>query len=199
MNQQPVNRDQAWQLLTSLTTKSSLIKHALAVEAAMRAYAEKFGQDIELWGLVGLLHDFDWEIHPTLQQHPAEGAKILREKGYPEVIIDAILSHADSTVAEHPRYTLLKKTLFAVDELCGFITACALVRPQRLEGMKAKSVRKKLKDKAFAAAVNRDDIIKGAEQLGVELNEHIEFVIAALARIAEQLDLAAPPARQNGQ
>ena len=184
-----MNREEAYQLLTEYTQKEALLNHALSVEAAMRAYARKFNQDEEAWGIVGLIHDFDYEKYPTLEFHPMEGAKILREKGYPEEWVIAILGHAEHTGV--PRETLMAKTLFAVDELCGFITAVAYVRPNRqLAEVKVKSVKKKLKDKRFAAQVSREDILKGAEELGVDLDEHIDFVIKAMQGIADQLGLA---------
>lgn len=183
-----MNRDTAYQLLTEYTRKDSLIKHALAVEAAMRAYAEKFGEDAEAWGCVGLLHDFDYEKYPSMEDHPFRGAEILREKGYPEEWVAAILGHANHTGT--PRESLMAKTLYAVDELCGFITAVAYVRPNRsLAEVKVKSVKKKMKDKAFARQVNRDEIIEGARELGVDLDEHIDFVIKSLQKIAPQLGL----------
>jgi predicted hydrolase (HD superfamily) len=158
----------------------------LAVEAAMRAYAEKFGEDVEKWGQVGLLRDFDYERWPTPPDHPLKGSEILRSKGYPEDVIYAIKSHADY-LTDCPRVSRLDKTLYACDELSGFIVACARVRPERLNGMEPSSVRKKLKQASFAAAVNRDDIQRGADDLGIELNEHIAFVIAALNRISPDL------------
>ncbi len=183
-----MTREDAYQLLTEYTQKEGLLKHALSVEAAMRAYAKKNGEDEEAWGIVGLLHDFDYEKYPSLEQHPMEGAKILREKGYPEDWIQAILSHADYTGV--PRDNLMRKTLFAVDELCGFITAVAYVRPSRkLAEVRVKSVKKKMKDKRFAAQVSRDDIRNGAAELGVELDEHIDFVIKAMQGISEELGL----------
>lgn len=183
-----MNREDAYQLLTEYTQKPGLIMHALSVEAAMRAYAQKYGEDENAWGIVGLLHDFDYEKYPSLEQHPMEGAKILREKGYPEEWIQAILSHADYTGV--PRDTLMRKTLFAVDELCGFITAVAYVRPSRkLAEVKVKSVKKKLKDKRFAAQVSREDVYEGAAALGVELDDHIDFVIKAMQGISDELGL----------
>jgi len=183
-----MNRQEAYQLLTEYTKKENLIRHALAVEAAMRAYARKFNEDEESWGIVGLLHDFDYEKYPTLEDHPFRGAEILREKDVPEDWIEAILGHADHTGV--PRKSLMAKTLYAVDELCGFITAVAYVRPNRkLAEVKVKSVKKKMKDKAFARQVNREYIIKGAEELGVPLEEHIETVIKAMQEVAEQLGL----------
>lgn len=185
------DRDAAWQLLTEFTTNPSLVKHALGVEAAMRAYAERFGEDVETWGIVGLIHDFDYEQNPTEDSHLHVGCRILRERGWPEEWVDAVASHADYMGV--PRDTPLKKTLFAVDELSGFLTACALVRPDRaIAEVRVKSVKKKLKDKAFARGVNRDDVHRGAEELGVDLGEHIEFVRDAMARIADELEL--PPA-----
>ncbi|HFB68071.1 MAG TPA: HDIG domain-containing protein [Calditrichae bacterium] len=183
-----MTREEAYALLTEYTKKENLIKHALAVEAAMRAYARKFGEDEEAWGIVGLLHDFDYEMYPSLEDHPFKGAEILREKGYPEEWIEAILGHAEHTGV--PRKTNMAKALFAVDELCGFITAVALVRPdKKLDSVKVKSVKKKLKDKAFARQVSREDIRKGAEELGVDLDEHIAFVLEAMKSVADKLGL----------
>jgi len=183
-----MNREQAWALLKEYTKKDNLIKHALAVEAAMRAYAKKFNEDEETWGIVGLLHDFDYERFPTAEDHPYRGAEILREKGVDEAWVKAILGHADYTGVE--RDTLMAKTLFAVDELTGMITAATLVRPsKKIEDLKVKSVKKKLKDKSFAASVNRDDIKKGAEELGVDLSEHIQFVIDAMKSVSDDLGL----------
>ena len=183
-----MNREQAWELLNEYTKKDNLIKHALAVEAAMRAYAKKFNEDEEIWGIVGLLHDFDYERFPTAEEHPFKGAEILREKGVDEAWIKAILGHADYTGVE--RDTLMAKTLFAVDELTGMITAATLVRPsKKIDDLKVKSVKKKLKDKSFAASVNRDDIKKGAEELEVDLSEHIQFVIDAMKSISDDLGL----------
>ena len=182
------NRQQALELLHQYTTKDGLIKHALAVEAAVRAYARRHGEDEEVWGLVALLHDFDYERWPSPEDHPFRGAEILEQKGYPEWFRRAILSHADYSGI--PRETVLEKTLYACDELSGFVTACSLVMPGKsIHALKAKSVRKRLKAKAFAASVNRDDIARGAEELGVELDEHIAFVIEALRGIAPQLGL----------
>jgi putative nucleotidyltransferase with HDIG domain len=180
-------RDQAWETLTRYTKSESLLRHALAVEASTRFYARKFGEDEELWGVVALLHDFDYEIHPTLDQHPQDGAPILREEGYPEEVVEGVLSHAEHLSL--PRDTLLKKTLFACDELSGFVHACGLVRPTGLDGLEPKSVKKKLKQPSFAAGVNRDEVQQGAELLGVELDEHIRNVIAALQPIAGELGL----------
>ncbi len=174
-------RDQDLALIDEFVSNASLKRHMLAVEAAVRAYARKFGADEELWGRVGLLHDFDYERFPDAPAHPLEGSKILRERGYPEEVIYAILSHADYLADQYPRRSQLDKTLYACDELCGFIVACAVLRPQKLEGLTSSSVRKKMKTLNFAAAVSRDDIVRGAEELGVDLNEHIDFCIAALA------------------
>jgi predicted hydrolase (HD superfamily) len=160
----------------------------LAVEAALRAYARKFGEDEEKWGTVGLLHDFDYERWPDPPDHPLQGSRILKDRGYSDEIIYAIKSHADY-LTDCPRVSRLDKTLYACDELCGFITACALVRPTRLEGLEAKSVRKKMKQASFAAAVNRDDIARGAADLGVDLNAHIDFCIAAMQGISNELGL----------
>ena len=182
-----VSRDEAWELLNEYTKNQNLIKHALAVEAAMRHYALKFDADEETWGVVGLIHDFDYEKFSTIEDHAIEGAKILREKGWPEEIVTGLLAHADHT--GEPRDTLLKKCIFAVDELTGFIVACSLVRPDKIEGLKPKSVKKKMKDKAFARQVNREDIRKGAELLEVELDEHITAVIEAMRGIREDLGL----------
>jgi putative nucleotidyltransferase with HDIG domain len=167
------------------TESDSLRKHMLAVEAAMRAYARRFGEDEEKWGITGLLHDMDYEKHPTPDEHPMVGVRELESRGYPEDIIHAIKGHAD--YLDVPRDTLMSKTLYAVDELSGFIVACALMRPEGLENMKAKSVRKKMKQKSFAAAVNREDIVRGAEELGVDLNAHIEFVAYALRERSDEL------------
>jgi putative nucleotidyltransferase with HDIG domain len=182
-----VTRDQAWETLMRHTESEALRRHALAVEAATRAYARRFGEDEEFWGITALLHDFDWEIHPTLDRHPQDGAPILRAEGYPEDMIDAILSHAEHLGLA--RDTQLKKTLFACDELAGFIHACGLVRPTGLEGLEPKSVRKKLKQPSFAAGVNRNDVYSSAEALGVDLDEHIAFVTEAMRPIAAELGL----------
>jgi len=181
-------RNTALALLERYTQKPGLIKHALAVEAALRAYARQRGEGEDAWGLVGLLHDFDYERWPTADEHPYEGEKILAGLGYPDWFRRAILSHADYTGVQ--RETALEKTLFACDELCGFLTACALVTPTRsLADVKLKSVKKKMKSKAFAASVNRDDITAGAAELGVELDAHIEFVLEALRAVAADLGL----------
>ena len=180
-------REQAWETLTKYTESEALRRHALAVEAAVAAYARKFGEDEELWRVTALLHDFDYEMHPTLDKHPQDGAPILREEGYPEEVVEGVLSHAEHLGL--PRDTPLKKTLFACDELSGFIHACGLVRPDGIDTLEPKSVRKKLKQPSFASGVNRDDVYKGAELLGVELDEHIAFVIEAMRPIARDLGL----------
>ena len=183
-----MNREESWELLCEWTESDSLRKHMLAVEAAMRAYAKKFGEDEEKWGVTGLLHDMDYEKHPTPDEHPMVGVRELERRGYPEDVLHAIKGHAD--YLDVPRDTLMSKTLYAVDELSGFIVAVALMRPEGLDGLKAKSVRKKMKQKSFAAAVNREDIVRGAEELDVDLNEHIEFVAAALRERSGALGLA---------
>ena len=185
---QVVNREDAWDLMRAWTESDSLRKHMLAVEAAMRAYARRFGEDEEKWGVTGLLHDMDYEKYPTQDGHPMVGVRELERLGYPEDVLHAIKGHAD--YLDVPRDTPMSKTLYAVDELSGFIVACAMVRPEGLENMKAKSVRKKMKQKSFAAAVNRDDIVSGAKELGVDLNEHIEFVAGALGERSDELGLA---------
>ena len=181
-------RAQAWETLTRYTKSEALLRHALAVEASTRAYARRFDEDEELWAATALLHDFDYEIHPTLDQHPQDGAPILRNEGYPEELIEAVLSHAEHL--RMPRDTALKRTLFACDELSGFVHACALVRPTGLDGLEPKSVRKKLKQPSFAAGVHRDEVYAGAELLGLDLDEHIRNVVAALQPIAPELGLA---------
>jgi putative nucleotidyltransferase with HDIG domain len=184
-------RADAWNLLCEYTKTEGLRKHALAVEVCVRAYARKLGGDEEQWGLAGLLHDFDYERYPQAPDHPLEGSKILKERGYPEEIIQAILSHAD--YMKVPRDTPMKKALYACDELAGLITAVTLVRPNKsLAEVKMSSVKKKMKDKAFARTVNRDDIRRGAEELGVELEEHIAFCLEAMQGIAKELGLAGP-------
>jgi putative nucleotidyltransferase with HDIG domain len=184
-----INRiDAAWRLLSEFTQSESLRKHALAVEACMRAYASKYGADQELWGMVGLLHDFDYEKYPSLEDHPYRGSEILEERGYSEELRRAILSHAEYTGVA--RVSAMEKALFACDELAGFITACALVKPGKsLAEVEAKSVRKKMKDKAFARSVHREDIIAGAGELGLDLEEHIAFCIEAMKGIAAELGL----------
>ena len=180
-------RERAWETLTRYTKSEALLRHALAVEAAVGAYAERFGEDEELWRVTALLHDFDYEIHPTLDEHPQEGAPLLREEGYPEEVIEGVLSHGSHLGL--PRDTSLKKTLFACDELAGFVHACGLVRPDGIETLEPKSVKKKLKQPSFAAGVNRQDVYDGAEELGVELDEHIAFVVASMRPIAGELGL----------
>ncbi len=182
-----VTRERARETLTKHTQTEALLRHALGVEACLGWYARHFGEDEELWRVVGLLHDFDYEIHPTLDQHPQDGAPILREEGYPEEVIEAVLSHAEHLAM--PRDTLLKKTLFACDELSGFVHAVGLVRPTGLEGLEPKSVKKKLKQPSFAAGVHRDEVYAGAEGLGLDLDEHIRNVVAALQPIAGELGL----------
>ena len=187
-------REDALALVHEYTASDSLRKHMLAVETAMRAYAERFGEDVERWGLTGLVHDFDYErfpneAHSPTDEHPAEGVRILRERGYPDDVLQAILGHA--TYCGVPRDTPMAKTLFAVDELTGLITATALVRPSRsVQEVEARSVRKKMKDKAFARGVSREDVLLGAQELGVDLDEHIAFVVAAMQRNASALGLA---------
>ncbi len=180
-------RDRAWETLTKYTQSEPLRRHALAVEASLGWYARHFGEDEELWRAVALLHDFDYEIHPTLEEHPQDGAPILREEGYPEEVIEAVLSHAEHLGL--PRDTLLKKALFACDELSGFVHAVGLVRPTGLDGLEPKSVKKKLKQPSFAAGVHRDEVYAGAEGLGIELDTHIRNVIEALQPIASELGL----------
>ena len=190
-----MNRSDALALMHEYTPSDALRKHMYAVEAALRAYARKGGEDEETWGVVGLLHDFDYERFPNAsrsptEEHPSEGSRILAAKGYPEPLRRAILAHASYTGV--PRETPLAKTLYAVDELCGFLVACALVRPSRsLADLEVPSVKKKLKDKAFARNVNRDEIREGAEQLGVPLDDHIRFVIEALRPVERDLGLGA--------
>ncbi|MCB9853924.1 MAG: HDIG domain-containing protein [Phycisphaerales bacterium] len=189
-----MNRSDVWDIVCEFVESEALRKHMLAVEASMRFYAEKFGDDVELWGNVGLLHDFDYERWPEPPAHTREGAKILRERGVDEEIVGAILSHAEWNHDEYPLDRPLRVTLTAVDELSGFITAVALVRPTRIEGLEPKSVKKKLKTPAFAAAVSREDVARGAELLGLPLDEHIANCIAALQRSADELGLSPPAA-----
>ncbi len=189
MKLEELNRDAAWTLLCEFTESESLRKHMLSVEACMRAYARKFGEDENYWGITGLLHDFDYEKYPTPAEHPFVGCKILEERGYPEEMRQAILSHAEYSGVK--RESRMEKALFACDELAGFITASALVKPNKsLAEVEAKSVKKKMKDKAFARSVNRDDITNGAADLGVDLEEHIAFCIEAMKTIAAELGLA---------
>ena len=180
-------RERAWETLTRYTKSESLLRHALAVEASTAAYARKFGEDEELWRVAALLHDFDYEMHPTLDKHPQDGAPILREEGYPEEVVETVLSHAEHLAL--PRDTPLKKSLFACDELSGFVHACALVRPTGLEGLEPKSVKKKLKQPSFAAGVHRDEVYAGAELLGLDLDQHIANVIEAMRGSAAELGL----------
>ena len=183
-----MNREEALAIVRSYVKNESLVRHMLAVEAAMRYYAEKMGQDVEMWGMTGLLHDFDWEIHPTLEEHPLAGEPILRQHGVPEEIIRAVMSHADHTGV--PRETLMEKALYACDEITGLITAVALVRPSRaLYDLEPSSVKKKWKDRAFAAGANREEIAKAAEEFNVELWEHTGNVIQAMRGIADELGL----------
>lgn len=183
-----MDRDAAWNLLCEYTKSESLRKHALAVECCMRAYARRFSEDEELWSATGLLHDFDYELYPEAPDHPLKGSEILKEKSYPDEMRRAILGHASYTGV--PRDTRLARALFACDELSGFITACSLVRPDKIESLEPKSVIKRMKDKAFARSVSRDDIRLGAEELGIPLDEHIAFCIAAMRSAAESLGLA---------
>ena len=180
-------RDDAWTLLCEYTKGDSLRKHALAVEAVMRAYARRLGEDEEKWGMAGMLHDFDYEMYPNPPDHPVKGSEILRERDYSEEIRRAILGHANYTGV--PRDTLLARGLYACDELTGFVVACALVRPNGIWDLESKSVKKKLKDKAFARTVNRDEVYEGAAELGVDLGEHIDFIIAALRDVASEVGL----------
>ncbi len=183
-------RDEAWELFCEWTESDSLRKHALGVEAAMRAYARKFDSDEELWAVAGIVHDLDYERYPDLDTgHPRIALEELRKRGYPQDVIDAVAGHAE--FLDVPRETQMAKTLFAVDELSGFIAACALVRPTGIEGMKPKSVRKKLKQPSFAAKVDREQISRGIEELGVDETEHIQFVIDAMAERADELGLSA--------
>jgi putative nucleotidyltransferase with HDIG domain len=184
-----MDRERAWDLLTEYTKNEGLIKHALAVEAAMRAYARKLGEDEEKWGVTGLIHDFDYEQHPTAEEHPAWGAKFLEEHGWPEDIVYAVRAHGDHLGL--PRNSLLDKALYAVDELTGLIVAVALVRPSKsIMDVKIKSIKKKWKDKAFARGVHREAIEAGAADLGVDLNEHLAIVLSAMQGIADELGLS---------
>ena len=183
-----MNRSQALDIVREFVKNENLINHMLSVEAAMCFYAEQFGEDVELWGNTGLLHDFDWEIHPTLDQHPQDGAPILRERGTPDIIIQAILSHAEHTGV--PRQSRMEKALYACDEITGLITAVALVRPSRsLHDLESRSVKKKWKDRAFAAGANREEIERSAADFGIELWTHVDNVIYAMRQIAPQLGL----------
>jgi putative nucleotidyltransferase with HDIG domain len=187
-----LSREDAWQLVNEFTRNQNLVRHMLAVEAGMRAYARRYGEDEELWGIVGLIHDFDYEQNPdlTVEGHPVTGAKILRERSWPEEVVKAVLSHA-SEYTGVPRETVMERALYAVDDLTGLLVAVALVRPSKsILDVKLKSVRKKWKDKAFAAAVNRQEIEKAVADLGVDLSEHIQLVLEAMKDIAPELGLA---------
>jgi putative nucleotidyltransferase with HDIG domain len=187
------DRQSAWGLLTEFTQSENLRKHALAVEACMRAYARKFGDDEEKWGVVGLIHDFDYDRWPSQEDHPYRGHEVLTQRGWPDEVKQAILSHADYTGVA--RESVMEKTLFACDELAGFITAAALVRPDKsIRSLEAKSVKKRMKDKAFARSVSREDIVNGAAALGVDLDQHIAFCIDAMQTIAKELGLEGSPA-----
>jgi putative nucleotidyltransferase with HDIG domain len=182
-------RDDGLALLDEWIESQNLRRHCLSVEAAMRTYAERLGEDVDAWGMVGLIHDFDYERHPTLDLHPSAGAPVLREQGYPEWVIEAILSHGEETGV--PRDTPLRKTLMAVDELCGFVSAVALVRPSKsVRDVKVSSVKKKMKDRRFAEAIDRQQMLLGAEELGVDFDDHVAVVIQALSDNAEELGLA---------
>jgi putative nucleotidyltransferase with HDIG domain len=183
-----MTRDEAYAIVQEYVKNENLIRHMLSVEAAMRFYAEKFGEDVEMWGMSGLLHDFDWEIHPTLEQHPQDGIPILRERGVTEEIVRSIQSHADHTGV--PRQTLMEKALYACDEITGLIVAVALVRPSKsLHDLKVKSVKKKWKDRSFAAGANREEISGATDEFGLPLWEHVDNVIQAMRGIAPQLGL----------
>ena len=189
-----MNREESWNLLREWTESDSLLKHMLAVEAAMRAYARRFGEDEERWALAGLLHDFDYERWPNAErsataEHPSEGVRLLRERGYPDDVCEAILGHAEYTGV--PRTTRMARTLFAVDELTGLVTATALVKPsRRVADVDVAGIRKRMKDKAFARGVSREDVVRGAEELGVDLDEHVQFVIEAMKGVAAEIGLA---------
>lgn len=197
MSDMALTRENAWALLTEHVQAEPLLKHCLGVEASMREYARIFGEDEERWGFIGLIHDFDFEIHPTLDKHPQDGAPILRERGVPEDVIQSVLSHADHL--DVPRATRLELTLAAVDEMSGFVTAVALVRPTKsIDDVTPSSVRKKMKDKAFARAVDRESMIEAAAALGIEFDEHIQNVINGVATIAPRLGLARNAAIETG-
>jgi len=183
-----MTRDEAWNLLCEYTQSENLRRHALAVEACMRYYAQLFGEDEELWGVVGLLHDFDYERYPSLEEHPFRGMEILRVRGAPEVIIRAVGAHANHTGI--PRESLLERAIFACDEISGFVIAVALVKGRTLSAVSPESVRKRMKEKGFARGVNRDDLLQGAEELGIPFDEHVEHVVRALQGIADQLGLS---------
>ena len=182
-----MNRSEALVLLKEYTKSDALLKHMYAVEAAMRAYARKYGEEEEKWGITGLLHDFDYEMYPNAPDHPLKGSEVLKDKGYSEEVCRAILGHATYTGV--PRDTRMAQTLFAVDELCGFIMACAVIRPNKIADLEVSSVKKKLKDKGFARNVNREDILQGCDEMGVPMDEHIAFVIAAMKAISADLGL----------
>jgi putative nucleotidyltransferase with HDIG domain len=191
-----MNRPEALAIVREFVKNENLVHHMFAVESAMRFYADKFGEDVETWGLTGLLHDFDWEIHPTLEEHPQAGAPILRERQVPEVIVRAILSHADHTGV--PRHTRMEKALYACDEITGLVTAVALVRPSRsLYDLKVSSVKKKWKDRAFAAGANREEIAQAAEEFEIELWEHVNNVILAMRQVAPELGLDGSGAKKE--
>ena len=184
-----MDREQAYRIVTEHVAQENLVHHMLAVEAAMRDYALRLGEDVELWGMAGLLHDYDWEIHPTLDQHPQDGARLLRDRGVPEIVVACILSHADHTGV--PRESPMQKGLYACDELTGLITAVALVRPSKsLYDVKPKSIRKKWKDARFAAGVNREEVEEAAADFGIPLDEHIANVLRSMQTIAPELGLA---------
>lgn len=184
----PPTRAEAWSLVTELTTSQTLIRHMVSVEAAMRAYARRFGEDEERWGVLGLIHDWDYETGPTLDLHPMRGIEMLRRRGWPEEYLEDIASHAEHL--DVPRNTPIRRALYAVDEMCGFIIACALVKPERnLGAVDAGGVRRKMRDRAFARGVHREQLVAGAEDLGVPFDEHVEFVRDALVPIADQLGL----------
>ena len=190
-----VSRDRAWQTLTTYTKSEALRRHALAVEAAVAGYARRLGEDEELWRATALLHDFDYEMHPTLDRHPQDGAPILRGEGWPEEVVEAVLSHAEHLAM--PRDTPLKRTLFACDELAGFVHACGLVRPDGIDTLEPKSVRKKLKQPSFAAGVHRDEVYAGAELVGLDLDAHIRNVVESMRPIAAELGLRTAAAAQE--
>ena len=191
-----MNRPEALAIVREFVKNENLVHHMFAVESAMRFYADKFGEDVETWGITGLLHDFDWEIHPTLEEHPQAGAPILRERQVPEVIVRAILSHADHTGV--PRQTRMEKALYACDEITGLVTAVALVRPSRsLYDLKVSSVKKKWKDRAFAAGANREEIAQAAEEFEIELWEHVNNVILAMRQVAPELGLDGSGAKKE--
>ena len=184
-----MNRADAFALLTDYVRDLSLVRHCLSVEAAMRAYARRLGQDEETWGIVGLLHDFDYERWPTAPDHPLKGSEILRQRGYPEEVVTCILSHADYLSDRYPRRSLMEKGLYACDEITGLVTATALLRPSGITDLTASSVKKKMKAKGFARGVNRDDVVRGAADFGVYLDAHVQFVIDAMKGIAAELGL----------